>query len=84
MSLAVSGGVFVLMVSLARRITNRSQADTRGYVDGFAERLERLEQQLLQNEELDGRVDFLERVVMELRDGQATFKGLPRKDKTPA
>lgn len=84
LSIALGGGLLMLITSFAKRIRNPAQVPSSDQIEDLRARLELLEQRASQYEELDERLDFLERVVLALREGKPAPQGLPpRKERTP-
>ncbi|HWO87990.1 MAG TPA: hypothetical protein VNL98_02450 [Gemmatimonadales bacterium] len=84
MTLTFCGGLFMLITSLARRIGNPPRAPSSDEIEDLRARLDALEQRASQYEELDERLDFLERMALALREGKPAPQGLPpRKERTP-
>ena len=80
-SLAIGGGLFVL---IAKKLRTPSQAPSSDEIEDLRSRLEILEGMSSRFEEQDERLDFLERVVSALKEGRASPVQLPpRKERTP-
>ena len=80
-SLAIGGGLFVL---IAKKLRSPSQAPSSDELEDLRSRLESLEGMASRFEEQDERLDFVERMLSALKEGRtAPIELPPRKERTP-
>ena len=76
-SFAVGGGLFVAITTFVKRIKRPPRTPSTEELEDLRYRLEALERRVSQHEELEERLDFLERVLLAQREGKATPQALP-------
>ena len=81
---AIGGGVYYLVTSLAKRVTRPHDVTQIDDLQELRERVEELERKEGRLQEIEERLDFLERVLPRVRESQSP-QGAPRapREKTP-